>query len=234
MKSFKVAMLAAAATIAMGGAAFAEEADPFAVSFNVGAATDYIFRGITNTNNNPQMYGGADATIMGIGYAGVWVSNVDFGNSTDFEYDLYAGVKPTLGPVAFDLGVIYYGYNNKPSGPDEAYVEWKAAASVPVGPASIGAAVYYSDDFFGETGKATYYEVNGSMPIADTKFSVSGALGHQDVVGPLDYTTWNLGVGYALTDHVTFDLRYWDTDADEDTFGKLYQAQVVGGVKVSF
>ena len=30
-------------------------------------------------------------------------------------------------------------------------------------PATIGAAVFYSDDFFGATGNATYYEINGAM-----------------------------------------------------------------------
>ncbi|MEO8115673.1 MAG: TorF family putative porin, partial [Phenylobacterium sp.] len=208
MKILKLSLLAAAATLAVGSAAHAEDAKPFAVTFNVGAATDYVFRGVSQTDSNAQFFAGADATIGSMGYAGVWVSNVDFGNDTSAEYDLYGGFKPTLGPVALDLGVIYYGYANKPDGPDEAYWEGKIAGSVPAGPATLGAAVYYSPEFFGETGAATYYEVNGSVPIPNSKFSVSGAVGHQAIDAGGDYSTWNLGVGWAVTDHFGFDLRY--------------------------
>ncbi len=232
MQAFKTVLLAAAASVAMGGAAFAQDSEPFDFSFNIGASTDYVFRGVSQTDENPQIFGGVDATVFGIGYVGAWASNVDFGpNTSDIEYDLYAGVKPTIGPVALDLAVIYYGYGNQPNGASYDYVEWKAAGSVPVGPATIGAAVFYSDDFFGATGNATYYEINGAVPVAE-KVTVSGAIGTQKVVGPADYTTWNLGVGYALNDHVGFDLRYHDTD--EHSFGDIYDSRVVLSVKSTF
>lgn len=235
MKALKLALLGACGALALGAtAAQAQEADagPVKLSFNVGAATDYVFRGVSQTNEDPQVFGGVDATIGSIGYAGIWASNVDFGNSTDLEVDVYGGIKPTAGPVSFDIGVIYYGYTDKPSGPDEAYWEGKFAASVPAGPATVGVAFYYSPEFFGETGKALYSEINGSVAVPDTKFSFSGALGHQKVEGPADYTTWNLGVGFALTDHIGLDLRYWDTD--EHSFGKIYDSRVVLGVKATF
>ena len=170
-----------------------------------------------------------NTATMGIGYAGVWVSNVDFSNGTDAEYDIYAGIKPTAGPVTFDLGVIYYGYVDSPKGSNQDYVEAKLAASVPAGPATLGAAVFYSPEFFGDTGDAWYYEVNAAVTIPDTKVSVSGALGRQDIeVGP-GYTTWNAGIGYALTDHIGLDLRYWDTAKDK--FGAISEGRVVGGIK---
>ena len=235
MTTFKLSLLAAVASLGLAGAAHAEDAAPakdFAIAFNVGAATDYEFRGVSQTNRSPQIFAGADATLGSIGYAGVWVSNVDFGNGTKAEYDIYGGFKPTLGAVAFDLGVIYYGYAHKPSGPDEAYYEVKALASVPVGPATIGAAVYYSPEFFGETGTATYYEVNGAVPVPNTKFTVSAAAGHQEIDAGGSYSTWNLGVGYAATDHLGFDLRYWDTD--EHGFGTIYHSQLALSVKATF
>ena len=81
------------------------------------------------------------------------------------------------------------------------------------------------------TGKATYFELNGSTPVAE-KVSVSGAVGYQDVDYEGDYTTWNLGVGYALTDFLGVDLRYHDTD--EHDFGDLYESRVVLGLKAAF
>jgi len=227
------AIAAAVGVLGLAGAAHAEDA-PFKVDFNVGANTNYEFRGVSQTDNDPSAFGGADVAFAGIGYAGTWVSNVDFGNGTDLEYDLYAGVKPTAGPVALDFGVLRYGYTGSPSHSHQDYWEFKAAGSVPAGPATFGVAVFYSPEFFGKTGDAVYYEFNGAGTIPNTKLSISGAIGYQQVRGPLDYTTWNLGVGYALTDHIGLDVRYWDTDGDKATFGKLYKAQVVAGIKLTW
>jgi uncharacterized protein (TIGR02001 family) len=244
MKFLKLALVAAAASVAMSGAAMAEE---LKLSYNAGVASDYIFRGISNTNTNGQVFGGIDATY-GIGYAGVWTSNVDFGTSNpDQEVDLYAGVKPTVGAVSLDLGVIYYGYlkdkapetNGQTAFPGSfSYVEVKAAASTAVGPGTVGAAVYYSPEFPGKGGEALYYELNGSAPLGE-KLTLSGALGRQEVDaatyygGVTDsYTTWNLGVTAAITDHVSADVRYSDTDQSD--LGPIYHATVTASLKVAF
>ena len=231
MKALKLALAAAAATLAVGSVAHAQDA-PFKLAFNIGANSDYVFRGISQTNEDPAVFGGVDAAIGSIGYAGAWVSNVDFGNGTDLEFDLYGGVKPVVGPVTFDFGAIYYGYTDQPKGSHEDYWELKAAGSIPAGPATFGAAVYYSPEFFGKTGKAAYYEINAVVPIPNSKFLVSGALGHQQVEGPADYTTWNAGLGFVLNDHIGLDLRYWDTD--QHSFGKVYDSRVVIGIKATF
>lgn len=235
MSKFACLAIAAVSVFACAGIARADDAAPakdYSIAFNVGAATDYEFRGISQTNRKPEIFAGADLTFAKIGYVGTWLSNVDFGNGTKAEYDLYGGIRPTLGIVSLDLGVIYYGYANKPSGPDEAYYEFKALATVPVGPATLGASIYYSPEFPFKAGNAEYYEVNGSIPVPNTKLSVSGAVGRQQIDVGGDYTTWNLGAGYAVTDHLGFDLRYWDTD--KHSYGRIYHSQVVLGVKATF
>jgi uncharacterized protein (TIGR02001 family) len=231
MNSIKLAAFAATAALALGTAAQAQDKPEF--SFNVGVASDYVFRGFSQTDSKPQVYGGADVGI-GIFYAGAWLSNVDFGDSTDMEYDLYAGFKPTLGPVSLDVGILRYGYTNQSDGADLDFWEGKVAGSVPAGKGTIGAAVYYTPENFNQTGKATYVELNGSMPLTD-KLSVSGAVGHQSLEGPLDYETWNLGVGYAINDVFGIDLRYWDTNVEksDDPF-KLSSGRVVVGLKAAF
>jgi len=223
--------LALAGSVVLGVArASAQDAGP-SFAFNVGVNSDYVFRGVSQTDQDPSVFGGVDAA-WGIGYAGVWASNVDFLDSTDVEFDFYAGIKPAAGPVTFDLGVIYYGYAGQPSGADYDYWEGKLAASVPAGPATLGAGVYYSPNFFGATDEALYYEANATVPIPDSRFAVSGAVGHQWVEGPGDYTTWNVGLGFQLADHVALDLRYHDTD--EHRLGKIYDSRVVGGVKLTW
>ena len=230
MTILKTALIAAAASVALGGAAMAED---LKLSYNVGVASDYIFRGVSQTQHDPQIFGGADLTY-GMGYAGVWASNVDFGASNpSAEVDLYAGVKPTLGDTALDLGVIYYGYvKDKDLTPGAySYLELKAAASRPIGPATVGLAFFYSPEFPGKTGDGLYYEMNGSIPVMD-KLTVSGALGHQEIDSAGDYATWNIGASYAINDKLTADLRYSDTD--EHGYGEIYGSRVAVSLKAAF
>ena len=231
MRTLKIALATTVASLAMAGAAAAQDSGP-KFAFNVGANNDYVFRGISQTDEDLSVFGGVDASFMDIGYAGAWVSNVDFGNGTNFEYDLYAGVKPVAGAITFDLAVIFYGYAGSPNGSNQDYFEGKIAASVPAGPVTLGAAVFYSPEFFGKTGDAVYTEVNFSTAIPDSKFTVNGALGYQQVQGNLDYSTWNVGVGYAFTDTLSADIRYHDTD--QHGFGKIYGSRVAGGLKFTF
>jgi uncharacterized protein (TIGR02001 family) len=220
--------LCAAAALAIAGPAAAQDGPSF--DFNIGAASDYVFRGVSQTDENPQVFGGADVSA-GQFYAGVWGSNVDFNDTTDAEFDLYAGFKPTLGVVSLDLGVLYYGYIDQPSGADLDYFELKAAGSIPLGPATLGVQAYYSPNYYAGVDHALYYEINGSFSPTE-KLSFSAALGRQQVSGAGDYTTWNIGAGYALTDHLGLDLRYHDTD--EHSIGKTYGSRAVISLKASF
>jgi uncharacterized protein (TIGR02001 family) len=230
MNSMKIALAAAAATLALAGAASAQE---LKASYNVGVTSDYVFRGVSQTQEDPALQGGVDLSY-GIGYAGVWASNVDFGaNDPKTEIDFYAGVKPTVGDTSLDFGVLYYGYSkDKGLTPGRySYVELKAAASRTFGPATLGAAVYYSPEYPGNGGDATYFEANAAMPVAE-KLTLSGAVGHQSIKNYKDYNTWNVGVAYALTDKLSADLRYHDTD--EHSLGKIYDSRLVVSLKAAF
>jgi uncharacterized protein (TIGR02001 family) len=227
-RQIRHAALALALTVLAAGPALAQDGPE--VSFNLGAASDYVFRGVSQTQGDPQVFGGADVT-WGKVYAGTWLSNVDYGDGTDAEYDLYVGVTPQLGAVSFDLAALFYGYVDAPSGADYDYVELQATASVPVGPATFGAGVYHAPDSYGGVDHSTYVEANASYSPREN-LSVSGAIGRQTFAGPGDYTTWNLGVGYKLTDHLTVDLRYHDTSRHR--FGKTYGDRATVSLTAAF
>lgn len=225
----KTLALTAAIGVLSASPALAQDDGP-TLEFNVGAATDYVFRGVSNTDENPQIFGGVDVS-MGLFYAGVWASNVDFNDSTDAEIDIYAGFAPTVGAISLDLGALYYAYVDAPSGADYNYLELQAKASMPFGPATLGGGVYYVPNSYGGIDSSAYYEVNGAWSVTE-KLSFSGALGRQTFDGPGDYTTWNVGAGYALTDNLGVDLRYHDTD--KHSFGKTYDSRVVLSLEVTF
>lgn len=231
--------VAAGAMMAGTGAAQAETT----VSFNVGAATDYIFRGIDQTGyyDEGEAFGGVDAT-NGSFYAGAWVSNTGTQPAQFIEYDLYAGWKPVVGPVTLDLGVIYYGYTDSDVGGNESELstfELKAAGSIAAAGATWGAAVYWTPNFSGDfdgsdDNSGFYYELNGAYTF-DNNATLSGAIGAVDVEDYAvdSYTTWNIGVSYPITEHLSIDGRYIDTDDDAFAYGYAGD-RLIGTLKVTF
>lgn len=229
---FGVAAIAGIFALALCGDARAQDQGP-QVSFNVAAASDYVFRGVSQTEEEAAISGGVDLT-SGSFYAGAWASNVSYAGDADTnaEVDLYAGFRPEFAGWTWDVGAIAYLYASQPDGADYDYVEAKLAASRAIGPATIGFAAFYSPDFFGAAeDEATYVEANAAFSPAD-RWTVSGAVGRQFVSSDFDYTTWNLGVGYALADNLALDIRYYDTD--EHGFGSVYESRAVASLKAVF
>ena len=224
----RTALACATAVAALLTASAASAQDTPEIAWNLGVTSDYVFRGYSQTTEDPAIFGGVDLTA-GSFYAGAWASNVDFGDDTDAEVDIYGGYRSEVSGFAVDVGVVGYLYVSQPNGADYDYAELKAAASRAFGPVTLGAAAYWSPDFFGADGEATYVEASASFSPAD-KWTVSGAVGHQSLDVNADYATWNAGVGYAFTDHVAIDVRYHDTDVD----GRLSDDRVVGALKFLF
>ncbi len=205
------------------------------LSANIGGTTDYIFRGFSQTAENPAIQGGVDATY-GLFYAGVWASSLDFGDDgmgneiASAEVDLYAGITPKIGPVDLDFGVLWYLYPGaRDAGAELDYVELKAAASGELLPKlSAGVTYYFSPEFTGEVGTA--HAIEGSLGyelptiLRIVTPSITGLVGYQQVEDldfsagadvDDDYVYWNAGVELAVGDNLTLDFRYWDTNIDD-------------------
>lgn len=122
--------LIAAAAMAAGAAqaqAPAAPASPHTLTGNVGLYSQYIFRGLTQTNRKPALQGGFDYSHTSGLYLGTWASNISWlkenfstpGNTTgqydsggSLEWDFYGGFKNTFGKSDFtyDIGLLYYWY----------------------------------------------------------------------------------------------------------------------------
>jgi uncharacterized protein (TIGR02001 family) len=242
LKSAVCALSAAAAVFSAAPAFAADEAPKFAYSFNIGGTNDYVFRGYSQNRENPAVQGGIDLTY-GIAYFGVWASNIDFGPNGDgskavsTEVDLYAGIKPVVGPVTFDLGVIYYAYPGandrgtlKNQLKEQDYVEIKGGASgaiIPMLPKlTLGGVLYYSNEYQGGQNEVLTTEVSAAyeLPaIGAVTPTISGLYGRQygDATdgftlgnGKDEVGYWNAGITLAV-DKFSFDFRYWNTDVKD-------------------
>jgi uncharacterized protein (TIGR02001 family) len=215
----KIIGLAVLATAAGVGAANAEGT----VSANIALTSDYVFRGVSLSDNGPAIQGGFDYEAE-MFYAGVWASSL----TEDMEIDLYAGLTPSTGPVDWDIGIIGYFYPGADDdGAEFDYGEFKLGASHDLSEQfNIGGAVYFASENYGDTGEALYLEINGAYQVNDA-FAINAAYGNQNIEEPAgpgtedDYNTWNIGATWAMHGF-EIDLRYHDTDIEPGTNIEAY------------
>ncbi|MFY0676803.1 MAG: hypothetical protein JXR18_05910 [Neptuniibacter sp.] len=86
------------------------------LSANIGATSDYIFRGV-NLSNGVGMMGGVDYEADNGIYVGAWGIGFDDGDTNEFEYDLYGGYAGEVGDLSYSVGYAGYFY-------DEADIEF--------------------------------------------------------------------------------------------------------------
>lgn len=211
-----VAALALAATAAPAAA----EDREFAWSITAGGTSDYVFRGISFTNEDPAAQGSIDVSY-GIFYAGVWASNID-GAGAPWELDIYMGLKPVLGPVTFDFAVLGYTYPASDFGGDANYLELKAGASMEIVKSLTGAVNYFYQVDNGDLVPQAQY-VEGTLGYALPQVGIfapalSGTVGYGIIDDAAytaglddDYVYWNAGLALTV-EKFTMDFRYWDTD----------------------
>jgi uncharacterized protein (TIGR02001 family) len=110
MKTSKPLALAAL----LAGSALMSPAHADDLSANVTVTNNYIWRGLTQTENNPAVQGGIDWTSDSGFYAGTWVSNVSYAPAGVFNYenDLYAGFAGGSEKFSWDVGYLYYNYDS--------------------------------------------------------------------------------------------------------------------------
>ena len=238
-------LLLVATLTGLSGAVFADEtpASPFGLSVTGTAAltSDYRFRGVTQTFNDPAVQAGFVLSHASGAYAGVWGSNVDFGGTAHIELDPYIGYATTLDSFAnkpvLDVGLWYYAY---PSQSDLNWLELYGKLTfkdVLVQGASLLTAVNYTNDFVGLDKDAWYLNATYSVPFGTTGFGGVAALGYTqadeyDFGGGDDhYVDWKAGVtdSFASVSGLSAELAAIGTDIDTDTMTDLSKRGVETG-----
>jgi uncharacterized protein (TIGR02001 family) len=185
---------------------------------NVALTTDYVFRGISQSNEEPTIQGGMDWVGADSGlYAGVWGSGVDFTDATT-EIDFYGGISKTVDDLTWDLGAIYYYYPGADDSRNYDFWELAAAVGYDFNFMQVAASLNYSPDYFASSGDAWYPAVNVSVPLPKG-FSANAGYAYQWIddnaaFGTADYGTWSVGVGYDI-EGFNLGLKYIDTDLNE-------------------
>lgn len=220
----KTSCLLATALVVSTPVAYADS--PHEFSANIAISSDYLFRGISQTDGGPAVSGGFDYSYTPWGlYAGTWASSIEFNDGSPVEIDYYGGFAGEFAStgIGWDIGAIYYDYpqgDDTALGADLEYIEAYGGLSytfaAPWDP-TIGAFVAYSPDFFGETGDAVAVEgtLDLSLPIWD--LGLGFLIGHQDVDDIGEYHYWSVGLSKDIS-IFTFDVTYSGTGDTDDDF----------------
>lgn len=214
MKTIRMAALAAGLLVGLPVAAQAQDADDEAAEWEVdgeiGLLSDYRFRGVSLSGEDPEVTAELSVAHESGFYAGTWLSNVDLGSGADdLEVDLYAGYATDLGGVTMDVGAIYYLY---PGNGSFDYVEFTGSLGTQIGAAemSVGVAYAPSQGALGNTDN-TYVFISGDLPLGDSPLSLHGTFGYEDGAFATNKKDWLLGVSYDVGAGFTLTADYVDT-----------------------
>jgi uncharacterized protein (TIGR02001 family) len=216
-----VKWLAASTALAVAGTANAGE-----FSSTITAASEYDFRGFSQSAKDPALQASLDYAFDNGFAIGAWASNVDFEPlDGDIELDLYLSYGGEINEnVSWSAGLVYYMYPGSSSVTiveDEETIELPAIGeyaeyyvSLDVGP--IGLKQWYSDDLY-ESGEDGFYtELNTSIPLP-ANFSVLLHAGYSwggywDEPGIGRTFDYSVGLGYDFS-NFSLALKYTGTDA---------------------
>ncbi|WP_020650664.1 TorF family putative porin [Solimonas variicoloris] len=245
---FKRSVLGA---VLVGAAAFSGSA--FAgVTGNVGAVSEYMFRGVSQ-GSGAAIQGGVDYAHDSGVYVGLWGSNVDWGVG-GAETDVYAGYATKFGDVGFDIGALYYYYAEYK---EDAYGAaginpntFEGYVKVSYGPVALQ--YYYSPHYFGgeeangDDLSNSYIALVGAFPITDSvnlNVSVGDTISSDDVyVTKSDgstkksYVDYSLGVSKAIDETLTasFSVIGSTLKYDNGTDYESDKPKFVIGIKKTF
>ncbi|HEU4618020.1 MAG TPA: TorF family putative porin [Gammaproteobacteria bacterium] len=184
---------------------------------NAAVTNNYIWRGLTQTENGAAVSGGLDYAAENGFYIGTWVSNVSFapGDAFSYENDIYFGYSGG-DKVKYDVGYLYYNYDDLA---DTDFGEIYGKLNV----GGFGASLYAlantqleegpGQDF--GFGQALYFSIDYSLGLKnDVSLGLhagrySGDFNEAFNVVPDDYTDYNISLSKG-----GFTFMVSDTDLD--------------------
>ena len=237
----KKTLFALSSVIALGTLPTLAQAD---LAFNVGAFTDYRYRGISQTRLKPAVQAGVDYSLGGF-YLGAWASSIkwikDVGGDAKVEVDLYGGYKGEIvKDLTYDVGVLTYQYPSNKLKPNTNTTEVYGALTYGLATLKYSRAL---TNTFGNTHSKGSYYLDLSATIEAGGVSVVPHIGYQKITGPLSreatYTDFSVTVSKDF-DGVVLSLAFVGTDASKTFYSspiggkELGKPGIVAGVKFNF
>jgi len=241
--------LIGAAAVACAGAVLADDFDDDfgngRWSYNFGATTDYRFRGISRSDNNPAMQGQVQYSDPSGLFANLRASTVDFtpfgDTDASFEIDATAGFRYAFSPSTEGVLKVVYSWFPDSDPPalvgDADYAEVIAGLGHDFGDFRLSGELAWSPDFSGGLGDAWAITGGAGLPLVpqwwvfDRGIEATAHLGRQMLEDASDYTYGDLGVS-ARAGVFTVDLRY--VDSSKNACGDPCDAGLVLSGSVAF
>lgn len=234
IRTLTTAAAAATALLACAGSAAAQEADSptGSWSFAFGAATDNRSKDASKSDGEPYVWGQTEweAPSRPL-YVGAAFETVKSSTGSELELKVGGGVRPQFGGFDLDLNVTYLNQVDADPGADNDAWEFTGDISRSIGPASGRVRIQHSPEAMGSTDSWTWYEARVGWAFTN-KLEATAALGRREQQGNIDYTGWNAGFIYALTDNLEAEVRYHATDVDQP--GEQYADALVAGLSIAF
>ena len=235
MKLSKISALCFAATsmfAASSAMAWESEDGQHSTSASVALSSEYIWRGISQTDGDVAISGSFDYAHSSGFYAGTWASSYDFDDDASSEVDIYAGFAGEFGDtgIGYDIGALRYIF----PGEDYNWNEVYGSLSYSIFTASVA----YSSDTLGSDEDGYYYALDAGYDLP-MGLSLYGGVGFydadEDTFGVDDsYSHYWVGVSKDIAGF-TFDLSYQDADSDaEDIFDDRAEETFLFSVSKSF
>ena len=232
LRTLTTAGVLATTLLAFALPAAAQDAPAGNWSFAVGAATDNRSKGASKSDGDAYVWGDAEwENASGLIYGGAGFQTIKSSSGSDLEVEVGFGLRPEIAGFDLDLNATHKSQIDAVSGYDDNAWELTADVKRSIGPASGRVRFQYSPDGMGGTEAWTWVEARLGWDFTD-KLEGTAAIGRREQDNSLDYTAWNAGVTYALTDNLDAELRYYATDADVP--GEQYADSLVAGISLAF
>ena len=247
-----VSPILVALTLSAAAGAMAQTAAPAApessLAFNVGAVSDYRYRGISQSRLAPALQGGADYTDKSGLYVGVWGSTIQWikdSGATDgnIEIDLYGGYKGAAGDVAYDVGVLRYQYQGNTLGKVSGFADANTTEVYGAATYGIFTAKYshsLTDTFGNVNSKNSYYlDLSAAIDLGGG-YSLTPHVGRQKINNsPLfSYNDYSLTLGKDLGNGLSASLMAVTTNAGQSQYTLVNKyngkSALVAGIKYTF
>lgn len=203
------------------------------LSFNVGAVSDYRYRGISQSRLKPAVQGGVDWSA-GPFYVGAWASTIKWiedanpASSNKVEVDLYGGYKGEITKdLAFDVGLLTYQYPRHKAATSPNTTEIYGALTF--GPATLKVSHSLSNLFgFVDSKNSTYVDLTAAFEVGPV--TLTPHLGYQKVAknGDFSYTDYSLLVSKEVVKGLTVSGGVVGADTKSIAGTKAYASPANG------